>query len=326
LYDWFLDQLRVDCHSQQIEFARLNLTYTVMSKRLLLELVQDGHVTGWDDPRMPTIAGIRRRGYTPEAIRIFSERIGLAKRDSTVDIALLEHAIREDLEVRAPRVMAVLRPLRVVIDNFPEGEVEEFDAPYYPENPAVMGSRKVPFSRVIYIERDDFRENPPKKWYRLSPGSEIRLRYACLIRCIEVVKDKQGEVVELHCTWDPASRGGNSPDGRKVKGTSHWVSAEHSLPAEARLYDRLFLKENPLEEKEVDFKALINPKSLERLTSCRAEPSLAQAKPGSRFQFERLGYFCVDPDSSPGALVFNRIVPLRDTWAKIESAMQKNGK
>jgi glutaminyl-tRNA synthetase len=324
LYDWYLDQLEVPCHPQQIEFARLNLTYTVMSKRKLLQLVTEKHVSGWDDPRMPTISGLRRRGYPPEAIRAFCERIGVAKRDSMVDVALLEHAIREELEVRAPRAMAVLRPLRVVLDNFPEGETEWFDAPDHPDNPA-MGTHKVPLSRVVYIERDDFREVAPKKWFRLSPGAEIRLRYACLIRCIDAVKDAAGEVVELRCTWDPQSRGGDSPDGRKVRGTSHWVSAAHALPAEVRLYDRLFTRENPLEEKETDFTSLLNPASLEVTTDARIEPRLAEARPGERFQFERLGYFCVDPDSRPGAVVFNRTVSLRDSWAKIESAMQRSG-
>ncbi|MFH0901683.1 MAG: glutamine--tRNA ligase/YqeY domain fusion protein [Pseudomonadota bacterium] len=321
LYDWILDQLPVPCHPQQIEFARLNLSYTVMSKRKLLELVEGRHVSGWDDPRVPTLAGLRRRGYPPEAIRAFCERIGVAKHDSVVDIGLLEHAVRNDLERRAPRVMAVLRPLRVVIDNFPEGETLAFDAPYFPED-ASRGSRKVPFSKVLYIERDDFREAPPPKWFRLAPGREIRLRYACLITCVDVVKDRQtGEVVELHCTWDPRSQGGNSPDGRKVKGTSHWVSASHAVPAEARLYDRLFTKENPLEDGG-DFKAHLNPASLETLTGCLVEPSLASATPGSLFQFERLGYFCADNvDSRPDNLVFNRTVSLRDSWAKIEKAL-----
>jgi glutaminyl-tRNA synthetase len=325
LYDWFLDELPVECHPQQIEFARLNLSYTVMSKRKLLELTEQGYVAGWDDPRMPTISGLRRRGYTPESIRNFCERIGVARADSIVDVALLEHCLREDLNERAPRVMGVLRPLRVVIDNFPEDQVEEFDAPYHPTDPG-FGSRKVPFSRVLYIEQEDFREDPPNKWFRLAPGQEVRLRYACLIKCVGVVKDEQtGEVVELHCTWDPDSRGGDSPDGRKVKGTLHWVSADHSLPAEVRLYDRLFNKANPLDEKEgADFTAHINPNSLETLKSCRVEPSLAGALPESRYQFERLGYFCLDSvDSAEGKLVFNRTVPLRDTWAKIEKA-QKN--
>jgi glutaminyl-tRNA synthetase len=321
LYDWCLDQLDVPCHPQQIEFARLNLTYTVMSKRRLLQLVREGHVRGWDDPRMPTVCGMRRRGYTAESLRAFADRVGVAKRDSMVDVALLEHAIRDDLEARAPRALAVLRPLKVVIDNFPEGETEWFDAPNHPDKPE-QGTRKIPLSRVVYIERDDFREVPPKKWFRLSPGAEIRLRYACLIRCVGVVKDDKGEVTELHCTWDPQSRGGDAPDGRKVRGTSHWVSAAHAVPAEVRLYDRLFTVENPLEEKERDFKSLLNPASLEVLSTARIEPSLAGAAPGTRVQFERLGYFCVDPDSRPGALVFDRTVTLKDTWAKIEAALQ----
>jgi glutaminyl-tRNA synthetase len=319
LYDWVLDELKVDCHPQQIEFARLNLSYTVLSKRKLVELVEKGHVTGWDDPRMPTLAGIRRRGYTPEAIRTFCERIGVAKRDSIVDIALLEHCLRDDLDRRAPRVMAVLRPLRVVIDNYPEDQTEEFDAPYHPQDPG-MGSRNVPFSRVLYIERDDFLEEPPKKFFRLAPGREVRLRYAYYITCVGVVKDeKTGEMVELHCTYDPETRGGWAPDGRRVKGTLHWVSAAHSLPVEIRLYDRLFGTANPSAEKEgSDLSAYLNPNSLETLTSCLVEPSLAGAAPGSRYQFERLGYFCVDSvDSSDGALVFNRTVTLRDSWAKI---------
>ncbi len=319
LYDWVLDQLNVDCHPQQIEFARLNLNYTVMSKRKLLELVENGHVRGWDDPRMPTISGLRRRGYTPESIRNFCERIGVAKRDSVVDVALLEHCIRENLNRSAPRVMAVLRPLRVVIDNYPEGKIEEMDAPYHPEDPN-MGSRKFPFSRVLYIEQEDFLEDPPKKFFRLSPGSEVRLRYAYYITCVGVVKDKQtGEVVELHCTYDPETRGGWSRDGRKVKATLHWVTECHSIPAEVRLYNHLFTKENPDEEKDnIDLKTYLNPNSLEILTSCRVEPVLANAAPGSRYQFERIGYFSVDSvDSSDGALVFNRTVTLRDSWAKI---------
>jgi len=318
LYDWFLDELNV-YHPQQIEFARLELTYTVMSKRKLLELVEEGHVSGWDDPRMPTICGLRRRGCTPESIRNFCGRIGVAKFNSTVDITLLEHCLREDLNKRAPRVMAVLRPLRVVIDNYPEGQVEELDAVNNPEDPG-MGTRKVPFSRVLYIERDDFREDPPKKYFRLAPGREVRLRYGYFITCVDVVKDKQtGEVVELHCTYDPATRGGDSPDGRKVKATLHWVSAAHALETEVRLYDHLFVKADPDDVEEGrDYKANLNPNSLEILTSCRVEPSLAGAAPGSRYQFERLGYFCVDPDSSTERLVFNRTVPLRDTWAKIE--------
>lgn len=321
LYDWFLDQLGVH-HPQQIEFARLNLTYTVMSKRKLLQLVAEGHVSGWDDPRMPTLSGLRRRGYTPESIRVFCERIGLAKRDSTVDVALLEHCLREDLNRRAPRVMAVLRPLKVVIDNYPEGRVEELEAVNNPEDPS-MGTRKVPFSRVLYVERDDFREDPPKKFYRLGPGREVRLRYAYFVKCVDVVKDPTtGEVSEIHCTYDPATRGGDAPDGRKVKATLHWVSAAHAVEAEVRLYDRLFLKENPGDEKAgVDFKAHLNPESLVALRSCRLEPSLAHAIPESRYQFERLGYFCADPvDAREGVPVFNQTVGLRDTWAKIEKA------
>jgi glutaminyl-tRNA synthetase len=321
LYDWFLDQLNV-FHPQQIEFARLNLSHTVMSKRRLLELVEEGVVTGWDDPRIPTLVGLRRRGYTPEAIRDFCERIGMAKRDSVVDMALLEHSIREDLNQRAPRVMAVLRPLRVVIDNYPEDQVEELEAVNNPEDPS-MGTRKLPFSRVLYIEQEDFLEDPPKKFFRLAPDREVRLRYAYFIKCVGVVKDdKTGEVVELHCTYDPETRGGWAPDGRKVKATLHWVSAAHSLPAEVRLYDHLFLKANPSDEKEsADFKTYLNPNSLETLTSCRVEPTLAGAAPGSTYQFERLGYFCVDTkDSSDQSLVFNRTVTLRDTWTKIKKA------
>ena len=324
LYDWILNELRVDCHPQQIEFARLNLSYTVMSKRKLLELVEGGYVSGWDDPRMPTISGLRRRGYTPQAIRNFCERIGVSKSNSVVDIALLEHCIREDLNLKAPRVMAVLRPLRVIIDNYPEDRVEELDAQNNPEDPG-MGTRKIPFSRVVYIEEDDFRETPPKKFFRLAPGGEVRLKHAYYIRCVGVVKDKQtGKVIELHCTYDPETRGGWSRDGRKVKGTLHWVSAAHALKAEVRLYEHLFTKANPYDVKDgSDFKANINPDSLERLTSCQVEPGLASAKQGSRYQFLRQGYFCVDSDSGGGALVFNRIVPLRDTWARIEKA-QKN--
>ncbi|MEA3421759.1 MAG: glutamine--tRNA ligase/YqeY domain fusion protein, partial [Acidobacteriota bacterium] len=316
LYDWFLDKLGV-FHPQQIEFARLNLTYTVISKRKLLELVKLGYATGWDDPRMPTLAGMRRRGYMPGAIRDFCERIGVAKRESYVDIALLEHCLREELNKRAPRVMAVLRPLRVVIDNYPEDKVEELDAENNPEDPS-MGTRKIPFSRVLYIEKDDFREDPLKKFFRLSPGREIRLKHAYYIKCTGVVKDeKTGEVVELHCTYDPETRGGWSKDGRMVKGTSHWVSAAHSLEAEVRLYDYLFTKEKPEEEGNGgDFKTWLNPDSLETLTSCRVEPSLAGAKPGGFYQFLRKGYFCVDSvNSSDKALVFNRTATLRDTWA-----------
>ncbi len=325
LYDWVLDHVDVPSHPQQIEFARLNLTHTVMSKRKLLDLAEKGHVAGWDDPRMPTLKGLRRRGYTPEAIRAFCEHIGVGKRDAVVEMALLEHFIREDLNRRAPRVMAVLRPLRVVIDNFPEGRVEELEAVNNPEDPSA-GTRTVPFSRVIYIEQDDFREIPPKKFYRLAPGQEVRLRYAYIIKCVGVVKDERtGEVVEVHCTYDPETRSGSSQAGRKVKGTLHWVSAAEAKDAEVRLYDHLFLQPNPGDRPEgEDYTASLNPHSLERLPGCKVEPSLADRPPGSRFQFERQGYFCVDPDSSAGRLVFNRTVPLRDTWAKIEKA-QQNG-
>ncbi len=323
LYDWILDELKADCHPQQIEFARLNLTNTVLSKRKLVELVEGGYVSGWNDPRMPTISGLRRRGYTPESIRNFCERIGVARRDSIVDMALLEYSVREDLNIRAPRSMGVLRPLKVVIDNYPEGQVEELDALNNPGNPT-MGTRKVPFSRVLYIEQDDFMEDPPKKFFRLAPGREVRLRYAYYITCVKAVKDeKTGRVVELHCTYDPKTLGGSSPDGRKVKATLHWVSAAHAIRAEARLYDHLFLKENPDDDKDVDFKTHLNPNSLETLSSF-VEPSLADATPGSRYQFERLGYFCVDPlESSDKSLVFNRTVTLRDTWAKIQKKQQK---
>jgi glutaminyl-tRNA synthetase len=317
LYDWYIRELGIFA-PQQIEFARLNLTYTVMSKRFLLQLVKDGRVSGWDDPRMPTICGLRRRGYTPEAIRDFCATIGVSKVDSVVDIALLEHCLRADLNKRSPRVMGILRPLRVIIDNYPEGQVEEMDAVNNPED-AGMGTRKVPFSREIYIEQDDFREIPPKKYHRLCPGQEVRLRYAYLVTCTKVVKDPTThEVVEVHCTYDPATRGGNTPDGRKVKGTIHWISAAHALPIEARLYDHLFTKANPYDVPEgVDFKINMNPNSMERIDAF-VEPSLKGATPGSRFQFERLGYFCVDPDSTPEKLVFNRTVSLVDTWAKIE--------
>ncbi len=323
LYDWILDELKV-FHPRQIEFARLNLNYTVMSKRKLLELVGTGLVSGWDDPRMPTISGLRRRGYTPEAIRIFCEKIGVAKSNSIVDMALLEYCIREDLNRRAPRVMGVLHPLKVVIDNYPEGMVEEFDAINNPEDPST-DTRKVPFSRVIYIEKDDFREDPPKKFFRLSPGREVRLKCAYYITCVDVVKDgKTGEVKELHCTYDPKTRSGFSTDGRMVKGTLHWVSAAHCVEAEVRLYDRLFTKTNPADEKDGhDFKEFINPASLETLRSCRIEPGIAGALPGSIYQFERTGYFCVDKESSADSIVFNRTVTLRDSWAKIESAQQK---
>jgi glutaminyl-tRNA synthetase len=324
LYDWYLDALGV-YHPQQIEFARLNLSHTVMSKRRLLELVEGRHVKGWDDPRMPTIAGLRRRGYTPEAIRDFCERIGVAKADSMVDIALLEHCIREDLNRRAPRVMAVLRPLRLVIENYPEGQVEELDAVNNPEDPA-MGTRKLPFSRVLLIEQDDFREDPPKKYFRLSPGAEVRLRYGYFVRCTGVTKDPAtGQVTEVRCTYDPTTRGGDAPDGRRVKGTIHWVSAPHAVPAEVRLYDHLFVKANPSDDKDgLDWKAHLNPASLESITDAMVEPGLAGAKPGSRYQFERVGYFCVDPDARVGGLVFNRTVGLRDTWAKIEKSGDKS--
>jgi glutaminyl-tRNA synthetase len=321
LYDWVLDATGVDCHPQQIEFARLNLSYTVMSKRKLLELVQGGCVSGWDDPRLPTVGGLRRRGYTPESIRDFCDRIGVAKKNSVVDVAQLEHAIREDLNQRAPRVMAVLRPLRVVIENYPEDLVEELEAVNNPEDPTA-GTRKVPFSRVLYIEREDFREDPPKGFFRLAPGREVRLRYAYLITCNRVIKDeKTGEILELRCSYDPATRGGSAPDGRRVKATLHWVSAPHAIPAEVRLYDRLFLKEDPedVEEGE-DYKSYLNPNSLETLRGCQIEPSLSGAAHGERYQFERQGYFCVDPDSSPAMLAFNRTVGLKDSWAKIEKA------
>ncbi len=325
LYDWFLEQLNV-YRPQQIEFARLNLTHTVMSKRKLLRLVQEGHVSDWDDPRMPTISGLRRRGYTPEAIREFCERIGVARKDSTVDIQLLHHCIREDLNRRAPRVMSVLRPLRVVINNYPEDMVEELEAINNPED-STMGTRLVPFSRVLYIEQEDFREDPPKKWFRLAPGREVRLRYGYYITCVEVVKDeKTGKVVELRCTYDPETRGGWSTDGRKVRGTLHWVSAAHAIKAEVRLYDHLFVDPNPeAVEDGADFMSNINLNSLEVLKSCKLEPSIANAGPGSRYQFERLGYFCVDPDSSAKKLIFNRTVTLRDTWAKIEKKQQTAG-
>ena len=321
LYDWFLDQLNVH-HPQQIEFARLNLTYTVMSKRKLQQLVQEKIVSGWDDPRLPTISGLRRRGYSPEAIRNFCKLIGVNKFNSTIDIALLEHCLREDLNKTSPRVMAVLRPLKVVIDNYPKDKVEELEAVNNPED-AAAGIRKVPFSRELYIEQEDFMEKPPKKFYRLAPSREVRLRYAYFITCTDVVKDERGEVVELHCTYDPATRGGDSPEGRKVKSTLHWVSAAHCLQAEVRLYEHLFTKENPDDVPEgSDFKTTVNLNSLTVLTDCRVEPSLADAKPLSRYQFERLGYFCLDPDSSGKKLIFNRTASLRDPWAKIQKAQQ----
>ncbi len=318
LYDWFLDQLGI-YHPRQIEFARLNMTYTVMSKRRLIDLVKSGAVRGFDDPRLPTLAGLRRRGYTPEAIHDFCDRIGIAKADSTVDVALLEHCLRETLNKIAPRVMGVLRPLKVIIDNYPEGQTEELDAVNNPEDPAA-GSRKVPFSRELYIEREDFMETPAPKYFRLSVGREVRFRYAYFLKCVGFTKDPAtGEVTELHCTYDPATRGGDAPDGRKVKATIHWVSAPHSLAAECRLYDHLFTKPDPDDVPEgQDFTANLNPNSLQTLSACRVEPSLAAAKPGERFQFERLGYFCVDPDTSAGRLVFNRAVTLKDEWAKIQ--------
>jgi len=325
LYDWVLDALKTPCHPQQIEFARLNLNYTVLSKRKLIELVERGVVTGWDDPRMPTISGYRRRGYTPEAIRTFCERIGVARADSTVDIGLMEHCLREDLNRRAPRVMAVLRPLKVTIENYPEGQTEELNAINNPEDPAA-GTRRVPFGREIYIEREDFMENPPKKFFRLAPGREVRLRYAYFVKCVAAVKDPvTGEVTELRCTYDPATRGGDAPDGRKVQGTLHWVSAAHAVTAEVHLYDHLFTRENPSDVEEGrHFTDYLNPGSLEVLGDCRLEPSLAAAAPGSRFQFERMGYFCADlKDSQPGRPVFNRSVTLRDTWAKIAKKSSK---
>ncbi|MFO7625367.1 MAG: glutamine--tRNA ligase/YqeY domain fusion protein [Anaerolineales bacterium] len=321
LYDWFLENLEI-FQPRQIEFARLNLNYTVMSKRKLLRLVQEGLVSGWDDPRMPTISGIRRRGYPPEAIRDFANRIGVAKNESTVDIALLEHCVRQDLNQHAPRVMGVLEPLKVVITNYPEGQVEEMQAVNNPEDPTA-GTRPLPFARELYIEQDDFREKPPPKYFRLAPGREVRLRYAYFITCQEAIKDEQGQVVELRCTYDPATRGGDSPDGRKVKATLHWVSAQHALPAEVRLYERLFVNENPDEAEEgLDFRSNLNPDSLKVLTEPKVEASLAEAKAGQRFQFERQGYFCVDPDSQEGKLVFNRTVALKDPWAKIAGKLK----
>ena len=325
LYDWYIEKLGI-YHPQQIEFDRLNLTYTLLSKRRLLALVQGGRVSGWDDPRMPTISGIRRRGYTPEAIRNFTNAIGVSKTNGSIELGLLEHFLREDLNKRVPRAMAVLRPLRVVIENYPEAQVEEMEAVNNPENEAA-GTRQVPFSRVLYIEQDDFREVPPKQFYRLSPGREVRLRYGYFVTCTGVVKDEEtGAVTEIHCTYDPATRGGNAPDGRKVKSTIHWVSAAHAVDAEVRLYDNLFAREDPNETDEGEtFLANLNPASLEVLTGCKLEPSLRDAAEGSRYQFERLGYFCADRDASPGKPVFNRTVALRDTWAKIEKA-QKGGR
>ena len=319
LYDWFLDQLDI-YHPRQIEFGRFNLTYTVLSKRFLLRLVQEGHVDGWDDPRMPTLAGLRRKGYTPQAIRDFLDRTGIAKNDSIADYALLEHCLREDLNTRAPRVMAVLDPLRVVITNYPEDQVEEMEAVNNPEDESA-GTRTVPFSRVLYVEQDDFREDAPKKWFRLAPGREVRLKHGYYITCQEVIKDDTGNVVELRCTYDPESRGGSTPDKRRVRGTLHWVSAAHALDAEVRLYDHLFNKRDPSDvQGGEDFGESINPDSLEKLTRCKVEPGLAAAEPGSHYQFLRLGYFCVDPDTSDELLVFNRTTTLRDTWARIERA------
>jgi glutaminyl-tRNA synthetase len=315
LYDWFIEQLNIH-HPQQIEFARLNLTYTVLSKRKLSQLVEEKYVTGWDDPRMPTLAGLRRRGYTPEAIRNFCKEIGVSKAHTLVDIALLEHHLRQDLNLRAPRVMVVLRPLRLVIDNYPKDKVEELTAINNPEDPK-MGERKIPFSRVLYVEQDDFREDPPEKWFRLAPGSEVRLKHAYIIKCERVVKDKRtGKIIELHCTYDPETKSGLPKSQRKVKGTLHWVSASHSFPIEVRLYDYLFLTPNP--EESPDLKGILNPNSLKVLTSCQAEPSLINAKPQDKYQFLRIGYFCCDPDSSGKRLIFNRTISLRDTWAKIE--------
>src|SRR5216110_1609311 len=320
LYNWFIQALGI-FPSQQMEFDRLNLTYTLLSKRKLLQLVQEKHVSGWDDPRMPTLSGIRRRGYTPEAIRNFCASIGVSKTNGVIELAMLEHFVREDLNKRAPRVMAVLRPLKVVIDNYPEDQVEEMDAVNNPEDPTA-GTRKVPFSRVLYIEQDDFREIPPKQYYRLSPGHEVRLRYGYFVTCTDVVKNEKGEVIEVHCTYDPATRGGNSPpDGRKVKSTIHWVSAAHAINAEVRLYETLFTREDPNQTEEgQDFTASLNPRSLEVVRDAKLEPSLANAAVGGRYQFERLGYFCVDPDAGPRKPVFNRTVAVKDNWAKIEKS------
>lgn len=322
LYNWFIEQLGI-FPSRQFEFDRLNLTYTLLSKRKLLSLVQEGHVKGWDDPRMPTLSGMRRRGYTPESIRSFCANTSVSKTNNTVELAALEHYVREDLNKRTPRVMAVLRPLRIVIDNYPDDLVEQMDAVNNPEDVS-MGTRQVPFSKVLYIEQDDFREEPPKGYFRLSPGREVRLRYGYLITCTSVVKDTDGNIVELHCSYDPATRGGNTPDGRKVKSTIHWVSAAHAADAEVRLYDTLFTKENPSElEEGQDFTANLNPNSLEVLSGCKVEPSLREGEAGARYQFERLGYFCVDPDSTSDKLVFNRTIGLRDTWGKIEKREKK---
>ncbi len=321
LYDWVLENVSVPCRPQQIEFARLNLSYTITSKRKLLRLIEEGYVAGWDDPRVPTLAGVRRRGYTPEAIRDFCERVGVAKKNSTVDMAMLEHCVREDLNQRAPRAMAVLRPLKVVIENYPEGQVEELEAINNPEDPG-MGTRKLPFSREIFIEQEDFMEVPPKGYRRLAPGREVRLRYGYVIKCEDVLKDEDGNVVELRCTYDPATLGGGTPDGRKVRGIIHWVSAAHAVPAEVRLYDRLFTIENPGEVE--DYLSYVNPESLVVLKDCKLEPSLAKAEPGDFYQFERQGYFCADiVDSKPGELVFNRTVALKDSWARMQQRQQK---
>lgn len=320
LYDWFIDQLMdSDYRPRQIEFARLNLTYTIMSKRRLLELVKEGHVNGWDDPRMPTISGLRRRGYTPESIRNFSDRIGVTKVDGMIDVSLLEYSVREHLNKTAQRVMGVLNPLKMVITNYPENQEEELEAVNNPEDES-MGTRKVPFSRELYIERDDFMEDPPRKFFRLAPGREVRLRYAYFVTCTDVIKDENGEITELHCTYDPASKGGNSPDGRKVKATLHWVSAKHAVKSEVRLYDRLFNDEDPAGHKDVDFKEFLNPESLNILPDCYLEPFVKEAKPLDHFQFERLGYFNLDDDSTPEKPVFNRTVPLRDSWAKAQNS------
>jgi glutaminyl-tRNA synthetase len=316
LYDWLIENLPLPGRPQQIEFARLNLTYTVMSKRRLLQLVTEKYVTGWDDPRMPTLSGLRRRGYTPEAIRAFCDEIGVAKRENVIDVGLLEYFVREDLNTRAARAMAVLRPLKVVLENYPDGLVEDMDVVNNPENPAA-GTRKVPFSKVLYIEHDDFLEDPPKKFFRLAPGREARLRNAYLITCREAIKDESGRVIELRCTYDPATRGGDAPDGRKVKATLHWVSAAHAVDTEVRLYDRLFRVEMP-GAGDSDFLSQLNPESLTILAGCKAEPSLGSAAPGTRVQFERIGYFCVDPESTPQNPVFNRTVTLKDSWAKLK--------
>lgn len=320
LYDWFLDALGV-YHPQQIEFARLNLTYTVMSKRLLLQLVEGKYVAGWDDPRLPTISGMRRRGYSPSAIRMFCKRIGVAKFNSMVDFEFLEHNIREDLNKTTPRFMGVLRPLKVILENYPDHQTEELEAVNNPEDPS-MGTRKIPFSKTLFIEQEDFMENPPKDYYRLTPGREVRLRYAYFIKCVDVIK-KDGKPVELHCTYDPATKGGYAPDGRKVKSTIHWVSASHSIPAEVRLYDRLFTIADPVGQKGVDFKEFLNPHSLEVLRDCRVEPAISSLKIFDRFQFERLGYFCVDPDTKENSFALNRTVELRDSWAKLQKNTQK---